>query len=503
MKNYLLLFLLSFSFLSASAQNGNRGQLLSFLRLDSLDQQEIQNLYSGFGLPPFLAPITYSLEVYKVSYLTPAAKGDSLTTASGLVIIPISDSLCFPIFNYNHGTSFYGDEVSSLGFEWFLGVPFATGGYIMAMPDYLGYGDTPKDHPHCYIHAKTEASATIDMIRATRSLCDLFGVGLNDQLFLGGYSQGGHTTLATQREMEKNFPNEFKITAVASGSGPYDISNTSRQRLLEERPTSSFFLAFIMTSYQFVYENLWNIPSDVFVAPYDSIVPIFFDRNTSVLPNPMWPDTALRMLKPSFINALRNDSLHPANVALRDNDLLNWTPRAELRMYYCEADEVVPFQNALVALSGFVSRGATDVSAISINQTLGHTDCTFPTMLTIKSWFDSKYKNCRIPFLIQDTSSLNSELEIFTSLGEKERLIQEISLFPNPAQNYISVDTPEGLRVDGLEVWSADGKIIQEIRSKFQAGIQRISLDAYSSGVYWLNVKTQERSTFLPFVVNN
>ena len=117
--------------------------------------------------------------------------------------------------NYNHGTYFYGDEMTNFGFEWFAGVPIATSGYIMAMPDYLGYGATPLTLPHPYLHAETEASTSIDMVRACRNLLKQVKGEANDQLYLLGYSQGGHVTMATHREMEQSFPNELQIIAAA------------------------------------------------------------------------------------------------------------------------------------------------------------------------------------------------------------------------------------------------------------------------------------------------
>ena len=52
---------------------------------------------------------------------------------------------------------------------------FAAFGYVVCAPDFVGLGDSPGVHP--YVHAKTEASAAIDMLRAARELDadDTFG----------------------------------------------------------------------------------------------------------------------------------------------------------------------------------------------------------------------------------------------------------------------------------------------------------------------------------------
>ena len=57
---------------------------------------------------------------------------------------------------------------------------------------------------HNYMHAETEASATIDLIIYGKELAyELLGVSSNNQLFLFGYSQGGHATMAAVKEIEE------------------------------------------------------------------------------------------------------------------------------------------------------------------------------------------------------------------------------------------------------------------------------------------------------------
>ncbi|MEL6133981.1 MAG: alpha/beta fold hydrolase [Bacteroidota bacterium] len=438
--------------------NPLRGELVTYAKIDSLSEMDIRALYQSYNLPELIAPINYGLDVYELVYRTPAANGDSLTVASGLALVP-QDTCDFPILNYNHGSYFYGDEITNFGFEWFVGVPLGTGGYIVAMPDYLGFGATPISLPHPYIHAKSEASSTIDMIRATRNLCDSIRQRANDQLFLLGYSQGGHVAMATHKEMEQSFPNEFQPTAVAPCSGPYDVANISAGAFLADEPTSSFLLGFVMTSYQFVYGNLWNQPLEAFRPPYDVVIPNYFDRSNPQT-NVVLPDTANRMLQPSYIQAITTDSTHPVRIALRDNDVYDWAPQAPTRMYYCEADELVPFQNALVALNRFQQNGAANVSAVSVNPTLDHTGCFFPAILFAKQWFETFQGICIAPIpqdtmlidpIIIDTTTLDTVVIDTSSSGtdttsndtmntqiDVRFVNQEILIMPNPVNDFLN-----------------------------------------------------------------
>ena len=102
-----------------------------------------------------------------------------------------------PILSYQHGTTSLRYEVPSYqgGQEYKIGViGAATSSSVVSMPDYLGLGDHMGVLP--YINARTESSASVDLLRACRELKDTVGYSLNDQLFLFGYSQGRHATMA-------------------------------------------------------------------------------------------------------------------------------------------------------------------------------------------------------------------------------------------------------------------------------------------------------------------
>jgi hypothetical protein len=77
-----------------------------------------------------------------------------------------------PLFSYQHGTLTQTNEAPSsmnLSGEVSVGIAFATSGYAAVVPDYLGLGDSPGLHP--YHHARSEATACVDMLRAAKSFC--------------------------------------------------------------------------------------------------------------------------------------------------------------------------------------------------------------------------------------------------------------------------------------------------------------------------------------------
>lgn len=94
----------------------------------------------------------------------------------------------------------------------------ASQGYVVVSSDYLGLGKSNYGY-HPYLHSATEASATIDAMRAARNVLQRLNTPLSGKVMLSGYSQGGHTAMATQREIETHLSKEFHLVASAPISG--------------------------------------------------------------------------------------------------------------------------------------------------------------------------------------------------------------------------------------------------------------------------------------------
>jgi hypothetical protein len=274
------------------------------------------------------------------------------------------------------------------------------------------------------MHGATEASATIDLMRATLEYCDANGIGFNDQVFLTGYSQGGHAAVATLKEIETNLSDEFNVIACAGGSGPYDMSGVQGSTVAESIPYASpEYLPYIIFSYQMVYGNLFNAPADFLVSPYDMTLPPLFDGLTSggAIASAM-PAIPNQIIVPAELEAFNTDPNHPMKLALQDNDLYDWAPQTPLRLYYCTGDMQVFHENALVAESTMESNGAADVTAVYMG-TGDHGACAAPTLFDALAWFDTLKQDC--------------------SVGVDELVKNRVLIYPNPATNYFRIQFSE------------------------------------------------------------
>ena len=80
-----------------------------------------------------------------------------------------------------------------------------------------------------------EAQVAIDMLHAAAAFTAQNDVHTNSQLFITGYSQGGHAAMALHREIDRNWSDEFTVTASAPLSGPYSISGVMRNLILTDK----------------------------------------------------------------------------------------------------------------------------------------------------------------------------------------------------------------------------------------------------------------------------
>jgi hypothetical protein len=80
---------------------------------------------------------------------------------------------------------------------------------------------------------------------------------------------------------------------------------------------------------------------------------------------------------------------HPLRLALEDNDVFRWRPIAPLRFYHCSGDQDDVLTNTETAVAYLHSVGRADVTWENTVPGAGHGDCSYPSMLRAKLWFDS------------------------------------------------------------------------------------------------------------------
>ena len=372
-----------------------RGAVVSSQKIESYTAEEIQQEISRV-IPSLLAALiqpTFGVDVYKISYTTFDLDGN-ITKVSGAVLVPQGVSGDLPWMSYQHGTVTNKGGVPSRGlsnsFEVLIGLMLAGDGAVVSMADYLGLGDHEGFHP--FLHADSEAWTSLDMLRATKEFSQGIGIPLNEELFLVGYSQGGHSTMALQRLMEQGGAPEFNLTASAPMAGPYSMAEVTLDLLaLDDTFANPAVLPYTLLAYDEVYD-IYDDPADVFRGDYVELINNLFTGAFDLEQiNLRLPKIPFQMLEPAYLEAIRTDTQHPFRVALTENDLLNFTPQLPTRLYHCQGDEVVDYENSKTALAYFQEKGAPSVELITPDNIPGfeldHISCAFLSIILVRDWF--------------------------------------------------------------------------------------------------------------------
>lgn len=334
----------------------------------------------------------YSVDNFKVTYTTVDAFGQP-DTATGLVCIPAIEDIVFPIAVYNHGTVDSRDQVPSVvGVqERFVPQAIAASGFIALAPDYLGLGDSDGIHP--YFHAATEASAGRDMIIAVRAWLDEQSIPANEQLFVTGYSQGGHASMALHRMLEGSADNPT-ITAAAHLSGSFIVQPPSPQLLAITEPnpiTLRFFLNQVI-AYEDIYQ-LYGGVTAFFKEPYQEQVNLFVADEIDLARLGIVIDSLIRdnnaILGSIFIDEYLTDiqSMDPELfAAYGENTVLDWAPEKPTLIYACPGDEIVDPANAQIAFDTMTVLGSTSVE-LTFGPENTHGGCVIPSVLAAVTFF--------------------------------------------------------------------------------------------------------------------
>jgi pimeloyl-ACP methyl ester carboxylesterase len=464
-KSWLLLIALVFQIQMGFTQN-----LVSFQKKATLGVDLIDLVFGSSGLS-----FQYGVTAYSVEYLTTGTDG-ALDTASGLVVLPDFVNEPVPTACFQHGTVDNRYDVpSELKGGWQLAAAMAGKGYLTFAPDYLGMGSSRGFHP--YVHAETEARAAHDMYLILDELIESAGLNItrNDQLFITGYSQGGHAAMAYHQYLEEQ--EEIPVTAAAHLSGPYSLSGVMKGIIFDNeiygRPA---FVANVILSFAEVY-GIYETIEEILIEPYASWVQQtyneelgIFDLNDSItnyMEATIGESIPSAMFQDSILMEVAANPNHPINLALQDNDVFNWRPITPTLLGYCEGDETVSYLNAIVADSVMNALGAPAVSTFN-GGALSHTGCVIPAMVATINFFESfKVVNSQYAF------------ESFPALR----------MFPNPTFGSIYFSgIPKGAQIgiynlQGQLLWSKIGV----------AETEQVSLANFSEGMYLVRVMAENQ----------
>lgn len=332
------------------------------------------------------------VRLYKLKYFT-MLDGEKIT-ASGLVSIPMSSG-DYPILSFQNGTNTCHSNAPSVNSSnelySLIGI-MASHGYIVSIPDYIGFGESD-NYLHPYHHAASSNSSIIDLLRATNEFTgQSSGTEFNNEVYLLGYSQGGWATLNAARKLEELSDNEFVPMAAACGAGAYDLMEMSKWILDQVIYTNPFYLPYFIESHiqnGFMTEDLGTY----FKEPYATDIPSLFDGsrcNTEM--NEEFTDSIHLLLQQDLIANFESGT---AYASLRDelttNSVVAWNTDLPLRFYHSEGDSSVPSFLSERIYNDFIAKGVNqNLLELEIieNDTVDHNDAIVPWGVDALLWIN-------------------------------------------------------------------------------------------------------------------
>jgi pimeloyl-ACP methyl ester carboxylesterase len=333
--------------------------------------------------------VEHGIFVYKVVYNT-TFNGEPVE-ASGLVCVPIAQG-SFPLISYQNGTNTLHANAPSVNpdYELYLLLEFvASTGYIITIPDYLGFG-VSSNMFHPYLHKESTVQSVTDMLRATdEMLTNYLDVQWNSDLYLAGYSQGGWATMQVQKGIEQQFTGEFNLKASACGASPFDLNYINEHIVSATNYPMPYFVGYMYNSYQNL-GSLTTSPGDVFQEPYASKIPTLFDgTKTGGEINDELTTVVADLFTPDYISGYNTDSKFSSIISmLTENSVTAWKTSTPTMILHGTNDDFVPPQVSTNIYQDFLSQGNSIDEVILVPLPgLGHSSGIVPSGLASVKWF--------------------------------------------------------------------------------------------------------------------
>lgn len=372
---------------SAAPGTAERGALLKAQRVATHTRAQVVDTIAGLRLPgePAMstAKVRFGATAYRLTYGTVGADG-APTTATGLLLLPHNHRRHVPVVSYGHGTMAARADAPSRSLDSLAGgsaLLFAGAGFAVAAPDYLGLGFGPGAHP--YMQLATEASASLDLLRAAHAFTATRHRELDDRTLVTGFSQGAAAAMALGKLLADGADPHLRLAALAPISGPYDLEHAELPALRAGRldpAASSYYVSYLMHAWQPLY-HVYDAPTDVWRGPWAARVDRLFDgRHDDV--------AIMRVLPPRpaalFAGAFWDGLSHPDGAllsAIRENDVAcDWAPGVPIRLFAAHADEQVAYTNARSCVAALRAH-VRDVGAT------GHFGSALRATPKVAAWF--------------------------------------------------------------------------------------------------------------------
>lgn len=257
---------------------------------------------------------SYSLPVQKgitkqvVRYTSSDQKGNEIPVYARVYVPEGTTSVSnLPVFAFAPGTTGIDDKCAAslekpAVANWAnydsLMAAYAAQGYLVVTTDYQGMRDA--DRTHHYMIGAQEGKAVLDSIRVLNNLELTKGAADQSNIFVSGYSQGGHAALWADMLAEDYAP-ELNLKGLV-GFGPVsDVQTTLSD--ITRGANINWFGSFLLTSYPDYYGTDYGIEKFLLPKWQQSIkADIASQCINTVIPH--WGKNPQAIYQPDFLRAM-------------------------------------------------------------------------------------------------------------------------------------------------------------------------------------------------------
>jgi acetyl esterase/lipase len=292
------------------------GSIVTAVFIGSFPASEVETLgqvmFRGYTPPT----ARYAVDTYRVRFNSTDFDGTSAVITAELYVPQLSVRTERPVLVFGSGTTGIGDQCAPSLEQWevrhfgdYRGnmLAYASQGFIVIFPDYLGFNDT--ERPQRYFSKAAEGHVMLDAARATYQ----YFQGSNalvrpmKKVFAAGYSQGGHAAFAASDLLMVYAP-EVPLAGVIGFGATTDV-----ETLLREGPA---YAPLIFYTYQVMY-GTHEVDPAAFLQDH-------FSRTLEADVNKMCVDQfqtyygfdGSKLYRPEFFHALYQKQLAAAYPAL-------------------------------------------------------------------------------------------------------------------------------------------------------------------------------------------
>lgn len=412
--SFILATTFAFIFLSGETTEVFAQEFVASTRNGTMTAAQINGrMKTVFGADAPAAPAIENVDLYKISYRS-TDENNRAVVLSGLVAIP-SGGAPKGLVVFNHGTladrraspsRFTGRADSS---ETELAIlAFASGGYAVAIPDYLGLGDHKSAHP--YPLGAVNSRSAVDIIAPARTLAARQKTAVGAKLFVSGYSEGGAIGMWTVRDLEGKSGAEYDVTAAALASGPYDISGITRKALIASTDNQTTFITrlyLIAYMVNYFHKSRGLKLTDYFKPAMALTVSQAFKDNRSdedIIKRLALAATLMRaknsignVVTARFLRAMETlDANEPIVRELKKQDVYDWSPKTKMLLVNLRKDNVVDPANTDKAIAAMRRRGIGENSLrqfVIDDANLNHITAVAPALARARRFFDEGFSS--------------------------------------------------------------------------------------------------------------